>query len=96
MTTQDKRFAAIVFAVPILLLIPFLAMQFSYDVNWSGFDFIAAGVLLLMAGSICEFMLRRVSKFGSRIAFGALIFAALLLVWAELAVGIFGTPFAGS
>jgi hypothetical protein len=31
-----------------------------------------------------------------RFVLGAVLAVALLLVWAELAVGIFGTPFAGT
>jgi hypothetical protein len=37
-----------------------------------------------------------VKKTSHRIILCGLLLLALLLVWAELAVGIFGTPFAGS
>lgn len=96
MITQNKRLIGIVLAVAFLLLIPFIAMRFTDEVNWTLFDFIVAGVLLLGTGLICEFVLRKVKKFKHRFAICAAILAALLLIWAELAVGIFGTPFAGS
>jgi hypothetical protein len=96
MTTQNKRLVGIVLGVAILLLIPLIAMQFTNDVKWSRIDFIVAGVLLLGAGLLCELVLRYVKRFEYRIATVAAILFALFLVWAELAVGLFGTRFAGS
>ncbi|MDX2249380.1 MAG: hypothetical protein SF052_21535 [Bacteroidia bacterium] len=93
---QNKRLIGIFVAVAILLLIPLIAMQFTEEVNWTPFDFIVAGVLLLGTGLICELVLRKVTKIEYRIALCFAILAALFLIWAELAVGIFGTPFAGS
>jgi hypothetical protein len=93
---NNKRLIGIVLAVGILLLIPFLAMRFTDEVNWSPTDFVTAGVLLLGTGLMCEFVLRTVKKTGYRIAICAAILFALMLVWIELAVGLFGTPFAGS
>lgn len=86
----------IVLAVALLLLIPFIAMQFTNEVNWGPFDFVVAGVLLLGTGLVCELVLRMVKNTGYRIVVLGAILLALFLVWAELAVGIFGTPFAGS
>jgi len=96
MITQNKRLVGIVLAVGLLLLIPFVGMQFTDEVNWSRFDFVIAGVLLLGTGLMCELVLRLVKKFEYRIALCAVILVALALIWIELAVGIFGTPFAGS
>ena len=47
-------------------------------------------------GIACELVLRKVKKTAYRIIICTAILAILFLVWAELAVGIFGTPFAGS
>ena len=96
MITQNKRLIAIVLTVVLLLLIPFIAMQFTTEVNWSLPDFMIAAVLLLGTGLMCELVLRKVKKTSSRIAICFALFLALMLVWIELAVGIFGTPFAGS
>jgi hypothetical protein len=93
---QNKRLMAIVLTVALLLLIPFIAMQFTDEVRWSLFDFIVAGVLLLVTGLTCEFVMRKVKKIAYRIAICGALLAILLLLWIELAVGIFGTPFAGS
>ena len=96
MIRQNKRLIGIVLTVGLLLLIPFIAMQFTNEMNWTLPDFVVMGVLLLGTGLMCELVLRKVKKIGHRIAICGALLAALLLIWIELAVGIFGTPFAGS
>lgn len=96
MIMQNKRLIGIVVTVAILLLIPYVAMKFTGEVNWTAIDFITAGVLLLGTGLLCELVLRKVTTIKYRIVLCAGLLIALFLVWAELAVGIFGTPFAGS
>ena len=93
---KNKRHMGIVLTVAILLLIPLIAMQFTDEVNWTLLDFIVAGILLLGTGFICELVIKKVKKTAYRIAFCLSILIALLLIWAELAVGIFGTPLAGT
>jgi hypothetical protein len=96
MITKNKRLTGIVLTVAILLSIPLIAMQFTDEVDWSPFDFVVMGVLLLGTGLICEFVMRKVKKTSYRIALVGAVLITFLLIWAELAVGIFGTPFAGS
>lgn len=79
-----------------LLLIPFIGMQFSDNVNWSGSDFLVMGILLTGSGMAIEFALRNIPSARNRLIVCGAIIATLLVIWAELAVGIFGTPFAGS
>jgi hypothetical protein len=55
-----------------------------------------AGVLLFGAALLADLALRKIRSKGKRMAVVAIILMALMLVWIELAVGIFGTPFAGS
>ncbi len=93
---QNIRLICIVAAVGFLLLIPYLAMKFTGEVNWTAIDFITAGVLLLGTGLGCEFVLRKVKNTRYRLAICAGILLLLFIVWAELAVGLIGTPFAGS
>ena len=88
---QNKRLIGIAVAVAILLLIPLVA-----GAPWSRFDFIAAGILLLGTGLAIEVILRLVRRFEYRVALCVAVLIALALVWIELAVGLFGTPFAGS
>ncbi|WP_162056377.1 hypothetical protein [Pontibacter pamirensis] len=96
MTIQNKRLISIVLAVVFIMLIPLIAMQFTDEVDWGLFDFVVAGVLLLGTGLSCELVLRKVKDMDYQIGIIAVIVLALFLIWAELAVGIFGTPFAGS
>lgn len=93
---QNKRLIGIVVTVAILLLIPAIAMQFTNDVKWSPFDFLVAGVLMLGTGLLCELVIRKVSTFKYRVALCAAVLIAFILIWLELAVGIFGTSIAGS
>ncbi|WP_437396951.1 hypothetical protein [Flagellimonas lutimaris] len=80
----------------VLLLIPFTAMQFSSEVNWSLLDFLVAGGLLLALGFSIDFVARKAKSFNKKIIAIAAIVILFLLVWIELAVGIFGTPIAGN
>ena len=96
MTTHNQRLGGIVITVALLLLIPLVAMQFTTEVAWTLSDFVAAGVLLLSTGLMCELVMRKVNKIKYRIVICGVILIAFALIWIELAVGIFGTPFAGS
>ena len=93
---QNKRLIGLVVAVAFLLLIPYIAIKLTGEVKWTAIDFIAAGVLLLGTGLACEFVLRKVKNVQYRIAICAGILLVLFIIWAELAVGLIGTPVAGS
>ncbi len=95
MFIQNKRLGIILVAVSSLLLIPLLAMQFTEAVRWTLSDFVVAGALLMGTGLMVDLVLRKVTQTKYRIALCAAILIGLLLVWAELAVGIFGSPLAG-
>lgn len=96
MILQNKRLIGIVLTVVLLLLIPLIAMQFTDQVDWKLPDFVIMGVLLLGTGLLCELVLRKVKKTEHRLLICGALLIALFLIWAELAVGIFGAPFAGS
>ena len=95
MIIKNKRLIGILLTIAVLLLVPLIAMQFTDEVNWTLSDFVAAGVLLLGTGLMCELVMRKVKKIKYRIAICVALLAVLLLIWLELAVGIFGSPFAG-
>jgi len=95
-TSKNRRLIGIVLTVALLLLIPLIAMQFTDEVKWDLGDFVIMGALLLGTGLMCELVMRKVKKTGQRIAICVALLVALFLIWAELAVGIFGSPFAGS
>lgn len=91
-----KRFIIILAIVLIILLIPFVAMQFTDEVDWEINDFAIMGILLFGTASIGDLVIRKVKKRTNRILICGAVLVVFFLIWAELAVGIFGTPFAGS
>jgi hypothetical protein len=93
---KNQRYIIVLSIVAFLLFIPFLAMQMTTEVNWSLLDFMIMGALLLGTGFICELVLRKVTTVKYRILLCLGILALFLLIWVELAVGVFGSPFAGS
>ena len=71
------------------LLAPLVAMQVTSEINWAPGDFLVAALLLGIAGLALE-LLTRLLRLPVQGWLGAgLVLLALLLVWAELAVGIF-------
>ncbi len=79
-----------------ILSVPLIAMQFSSEVDWNLFDFAIIGVLIMGIGTIYVFASRMVRTRQHRLILGAGLAFLLFLCWAELAVGVFGSPFAGS
>lgn len=71
-----------------LLLTPLIAMQFTREVAWGPGDFVVAAGLLGGAGVGLE-LAARLRRPLHRVAVGLAVVAVALLVWAELAVGIF-------
>lgn len=94
--TQKERRIILFSGATALLAIPLIAMQFSTEVQWSAFDFLIAAILLFGTAYACDLVLTNIKDTKRRaiICFGILLF--LFLIWAELAVGIFGSPIAGS
>lgn len=96
MIAKNKRLFGILLTAALLLLLPLFAMQFSAEVSWSASDFAIAGVLLFGTGLLCEWVMRKVKTPARRLLLCAVLLLVLVLVWAELAVGLFGSPFAGN
>jgi hypothetical protein len=87
--------------VGLILLVPFLAMQFHWkvpdpgspeldEVNWSLGDFIFAGTLLFGSALTYELVTRKVGVTAYRVAVGIACATGLVLVWINAAVGIIG------
>lgn len=96
MTKENRRFFVIEAIAASVLFIPLVAMQFTSEVNWTLGDFLIAAIILLGAGATVDLALRILKKNSQRLAAVVTILAFLLLVWVELAVGIFGSSLAGS
>lgn len=91
-----KKLGLVMLGTAAILLVPFIAMQFTSEVNWTMSDFVIAGVLLAAMGLAYVLTTIKMRNPRTRLIAGAVFAVALLLVWAELAVGLVGTPFAGS
>lgn len=83
-------------ATALILMVPLAAMGVTQEVNWSAFDFAVAAVLLLGAGSVFVAISRKLKPTRQRIVATLALGFGFVLLWAELAVGIFNSPIAGS
>lgn len=86
---QGTSLLAIAFATGLLLLLPLVAMQFTPEVSWGLADFLIAGALIFSAGSAALWAVRHFERPAHRAAAVAMVALGFLLLWAELAVGIF-------
>ena len=90
--TLFKSAVRVALATAFILLLPFLAMQFTAEVVWDLADFVVAGGLLFGAGMTFQLLARRATgNTAYRAATGIAVVAALVLVWVNLAVGIIGS-----
>ena len=71
-------------------------MQFTDEVNWTTADFIVAGSLLVGTGLIFEIIMRKIKNINYKVGLIVAVLIIVFLIWIELAVGIFGTPFGGN
>lgn len=95
MTQKQKTLT--IYALPLALLsIPLVGNLFSKEVNWSGADFLIAGALLFTTAFLINLIRSRIKKQSQKVMICIFIVLTIALVWIELAVGIFGSPFAGS
>ncbi|MBR9914069.1 MAG: hypothetical protein GYB32_04470 [Algicola sp.] len=96
MFIQNKRLYSLLGVAVFVLLIPLVGMQFSEAVRWTLSDFVLAAILLFGTAFSVELILRTIKKRQSRIILVLSLLTVLALIWIELAVGLFGTPWAGS
>lgn len=78
-----------------LLLIPFFGSMVSESWDWNTFDYLVMGTLLFSMGMLYQIITKRMFP-NNRLIVGLILACIFALIWAELSVGIFGTPFAGS
>lgn len=89
--TLSKSISLVVLATGILLLIPLTAKLVMDDMLWTVGDFVAAGILLFGAGLTFILIARMGNNAMYRLAAAVGVAAGLLLVWAQLAVGLVGS-----
>jgi hypothetical protein len=101
MQTITRRLIVWAAVVALILLVPFLAMQFHWqvadpgspdleEVNWTLSDFVFAGTILFGAAFTYELIARKGGTTAYRAAVGIACAAGLLLVWVNAAVGVIG------
>ena len=79
------------FLLSIILLLNFISDEF----DWNIFDFIVLIIIMIFTAALFEIATRTAkTKKNQKILF-ILITIIFLLIWAELGVGIFDSPFAG-
>jgi hypothetical protein len=93
---KSKNTVKYIVAAELVLLVPFVAMFFTDEVKWGLADFIIVGVLLAGIGIAAQLIINGVKTNSRQVAIGVVLAALMLLMWVELAVGLFGSPFAGS
>jgi hypothetical protein len=98
---QSSNFSVSVFYVlagtAAVLMVPLIAMQFTSEVNWSAFDFLAMGLLLVGSGLAYLRLARASHNLLFKLAAVAAVGSVFLMVWANLAVGLIGSgPHAGN
>ena len=74
-----------------LLLLPWVAMQFTGEVQWSLGDFVVFGAMLLGACGAMELGARMNGHLAYRVGVAVAVAAGFGLVWVNLAVGIVGS-----
>ncbi|MDQ8027969.1 MAG: hypothetical protein REJ23_04535 [Brevundimonas sp.] len=72
-----------------LLALPAIAMAFTREVAWGPEDFAFAAILLVGAGALFELAAWKVRDLTGRLVLAAVLIGAVLLVWADGAVGVF-------
>lgn len=94
---KSKSILRLFLITAFILLIPLIAMQFTSEVMWTLSDFVIAGVLIMGTGLVYEFASARITIPAHKLLFGIGLLFIFVLVWADLAVGIFNIPgFSGS
>jgi len=92
---KNKSLLIILSTVCLLLLIPLVTMQLTEEVNWTLADFLIAAILLISTGLAIDYIVKKVKRPLLRILLSVTLLTILILVWLELAVGIFCTTLSG-
>lgn len=96
MFTERNRNFIILFTPLVLLMIPLIAMQFTSEVQWNISDFMVAAILLYGTTFMITQIFRKIKNKRTLVILITTVICLLLLLWAEMSVGIFGSAIAGS
>ena len=91
-----KRFLIRLLSFWCVLLVPFVGHFFTEEIQWNQIDYIVAALLLGGAAAVSSWIDHIQLSKKSKSVLIVLFLIFFLLIWAELAVGLFGSPLAGS
>jgi hypothetical protein len=75
----------------VILLLFYVLMQISNEMNWSVFDFAVAGAFIFGTGLTYQLVTRKAGTMAYRFAVGLALAATFILVGVNLAVGVIGS-----
>lgn len=96
MIVKKNNVVVLLSIVGMLLFVPLIAMQFTNEVDWDFPDFLIAAILMFVLGFSLINVWRRIKSRNLRVFFSIGVLLLFLLIWAELAVGLFNSPLAGN
>ena len=96
MNLQTSKYFVLVIIILSILSIPLIGMQFSTEVNWSVLDFVIAATLLFSTGLLSMKLYTKIKTYKYYLVILILVLLAFILLWTELAVGIYNSPISGS
>ena len=70
-----------------ILMVPLIAMQFTEEVQWTAFDFVAMGVLLFIVGMLLTAVAGKLESPRHRIIARVAIVLGFFILWVEMATG---------
>lgn len=92
---KQKQFVYLMVGVVALLMLPLIGSYISTEINWSLFDYIVMGILLTVTGLTAILVYNCFKNSKLKFLYLAIIGVVFLLIYIELAVGLFGSPIAG-
>jgi len=84
--TMNQRQKISLGLILVILLLPLIAMRFTFQVLWTASDFILAAILLFGTAFIIELIIKFIHMPKMRFAFILSSLLILILVWIQLAV----------
>lgn len=95
--TLSRSTLIVALVTALLLMVPFVAMQFTSEVDWSLSDFLIMGTLIFGTGMSYVLLTRSTPNIVYRIAIAWTLGTTFFMIWANLAVGLIASgPNAGN
>ncbi len=86
--TNKSNIGLVALITGLILLVPFIGIFVSDEMNWGYFDFVFMGLFIFIAGLIIDWVVRKFDNKYRVISLFLVVFG-FFVVWLELSVGIF-------